>query len=122
MPDLQRLSDKYAGVNFGDLSPVQLEEFLGAVARRGAFEALAAAGLNDETAGADVRDLRNMLRGFRMFKKTAGAVRKSVIIQTIKALGAVLRWALTIFLIWLITRSDPTGIMKSMKISMGMGE
>lgn len=51
MTELDRISDKYSGVRLCNMTPAELEEFLSAIAKRGAFEALQATGLNDEYAG-----------------------------------------------------------------------
>ena len=99
MPDMQRLSDKYAGVKLCDLAPAELEEFLGAIAKRGAFEALQATGLNDENAGSDVRDLRDLLKGFRVFRKAAWTT-------AVTGAGRVIGWAIVIMLLTLFMNSD----------------
>lgn len=81
------------------MTPEELEEFLSAIAKRGAFEALQATGLNDEYAGADVRDLRDLLKGFRVVRKTA--------IKTIIAgLGRIIGWVIVIVLIGLFMNGE----------------
>lgn len=99
MPDLQRLTDKFAGVKLCDMTSDELQEFIGGVAKRGAYEALQATGLNDESAGTDVRDLRDLLKAFRVLKKAAWT-------QTWSMLGRIIGWMLVIFLLTLVMNSD----------------
>jgi enoyl-CoA hydratase/carnithine racemase len=53
------------------LSHDELERMLERAAEDGARKALAAVGLEDASAGADVRDLRSLLSAWRDAKKTA---------------------------------------------------
>ena len=53
------------------LSEAQLEVLLERAAKRGAQEALAQAGLHDDDAGHDIRDLRQLLDSWRDLKGTA---------------------------------------------------
>ncbi len=58
----------------GDLIVMPLKEFEDLVeeaSRRGARKALKRAGLDDEQAGLDIRDLRDLLKALRIAKKDA---------------------------------------------------
>ena len=52
-----------------ELPVAEQEAFLNGVAQRGAIAALTAVGLNDAEAISDVRDLRDVLRSFRVIRK-----------------------------------------------------
>lgn len=87
--DLDRVIAKYAGTPLCEMVSHKQAEYLGAVAKRGAKEALKAIGLNDPEATADIRDIRDMLRGLRVFKKAAWT--------TVAAtLGRVMAWSVLI--------------------------
>ena len=53
------------------LSDDALEEFMDVIAERGAKKALASIGLADEKAGSDVKELRDLLTGWRAAKSSA---------------------------------------------------
>jgi len=53
------------------LTKCELEKLLEEASRQGAKMALSELGLNDEKAGMDIRDLRELLKAFRMAKKDA---------------------------------------------------
>ena len=88
---LARVVDKYQGRSICDLKSDELNEYFAAIAHRGAADALKALGLADETAGNDIRDLRDILRGFRV-------VRKSLFATTMAAIGRVIAWVIVITL------------------------
>jgi hypothetical protein len=52
------------------LTDDQLERMLDRAGKRGAVEALRAIGLEDETAGADIREVRTLLTAWRETKRT----------------------------------------------------
>jgi hypothetical protein len=66
-------------------------EYLGAIAKRGASDALKVLGLNDPQAADDIRDIRDLLRGLRVLKKAAWTTAFS-------ALGRIIGWAILIAL------------------------
>ncbi|HTR86195.1 MAG TPA: DUF6127 family protein [Reyranella sp.] len=67
-----------------------LEELLEASARKGAAQALAAVGLHDETAGEDIRGLRELFSSYRTIKK-------GMLQQFGKSLALLLLGALILF-------------------------
>lgn len=71
MPNIQSMSHRVAGKKICDLSENELHDFLTSVAREGASQALGNVGLNDENAIYDLKDLRDALRAFRVFRKGA---------------------------------------------------
>ena len=95
-----RISDKYRGVGFCEMTTDELDEFLGAVARRGAADALKAVGLDDENAVSDIRDLRDILRGFRV-------VRKNVLMSTLAGFGRIIGWVIVIILAGVFVNHSP---------------
>ncbi len=56
---------------FTPLNEAQLEELLTRAAKSGAKEALCSVGLHDDDAGNDIRDLRQLVDGWRSVKRTA---------------------------------------------------
>lgn len=97
--ELQRITDKYSGVKLCDMSSTELEEFLGGIAKRASADTLKALGLNDDYAVADIRDLRDLLKGFRVIKKTA-------VTTTLAALGRILGWIIVLSLAGLFLHSE----------------
>ena len=85
MDDLEQVIEKYAGTPFCELVSHKQAEYLGAVARRGATDALKAIGLNDPEAASDIRDIRDLLKGFRVLKRAAWTT-------TLTAAGRVIGW------------------------------
>ncbi|MDE2029607.1 MAG: hypothetical protein KGI97_03480 [Alphaproteobacteria bacterium] len=83
---LKKTLDKYRDTPFAALSPAQQADYLGAIARRGAEDALKALGLADENAAADIRDIRDLLRGLRVMKRAAWAA-------VFTAFGRMIGWA-----------------------------
>jgi hypothetical protein len=53
------------------LTKCELEQLLEQASKNGAKMALSELGLNDEKAGIDIRDLRELLKAFRIAKKDA---------------------------------------------------
>ena len=70
MPDseISRLSDLASGKSLCDMSREELENFLKGISRRGAYEALATLGLDDKQAPDDIKSIRGMLGGMRLFR------------------------------------------------------
>ncbi|MDR3425304.1 MAG: DUF6127 family protein [Alphaproteobacteria bacterium] len=85
MDELDRVIEKYAGTNFCALAAHKQAEYMGALARRGASDALKAIGLNDPQAADDIRDIRDLLRGLRVLKKAAWTTAFS-------GLGRIIGW------------------------------
>lgn len=71
MPNIESMARRLAGKKICDLTPDELHDFLAGVAREGAAMALNNVGLNDENAIYDLKDLREALRAFRVFRKGA---------------------------------------------------
>ena len=82
---LEELIEKNAGTNFCELASHKQAEYLGALAQRGASDALKAIGLNDAEAAADIRDIRDLLKGLRVLKKAAWTT-------SFTALGRLIGW------------------------------
>ena len=101
MPELGKIVTKYAGVKICDLDADELREFLGAIAQLGASNALEKVGLGDETAGNDVKDLRDLLSGYRVARAAAW-----------QQIG---RLVITIFTLFLITQFVDIGHVQALK-------
>lgn len=86
---LESVIEKNAGKNFCELPSHKQAEYLGALAQRGASDALKAIGLNDAEAAADIRDIRDLLKGLRVMKKAAWTA-------SFAALGRILGWAIVV--------------------------
>jgi hypothetical protein len=86
MDDLHKVIAKYAGTPFCDLAAERQAEYLGALAQRGAADALKAIGLSDADAAHDIKDIRDLLKGLRVLKKAAWSA-------TFTGLGRILGWA-----------------------------
>jgi hypothetical protein len=73
--ELQIVIDKYGDQRFGDLEASQQAEYLSAMARKGGIDGATSVlnklGLDDENAGHDIRDIRDLLRGFRIVRSRA---------------------------------------------------
>ncbi|MDR3450730.1 MAG: hypothetical protein P4M15_13475 [Alphaproteobacteria bacterium] len=98
MDYLRKVIDRHHGVNFCALPPAAQAEYLGALAQRGAADVLKALGLHDEEAAADIRDIRDLLRGLRLMKRTAWTV-------TVTALGRMAGWVFVLVLAALFLNS-----------------
>ena len=71
------------------MDPAELAALLDQAAEKGARRALESVGLHDDNAGNDVRDLRNLIDGWRSAKKSAlDAFAKWVTVGLITALVA----------------------------------
>lgn len=70
-PNLDSVSHRLAGKKICDMRPDELHDFLTSIAREGASQALERVGLSDEHAAFDIKDLRDALRAFRVFRKGA---------------------------------------------------
>jgi len=81
-----RLSDKYHGMKMCEMTHSELEEFLGGIARRGAADALKAVGLADESAYDDIRDIRDLLKGFKLVRREAWST-------AVSGMGRMIGWA-----------------------------
>lgn len=99
MPELSRVIDKYTGQAFCDLAPEDQKEYLGALAQRGGLEALKALGI-DEDGVNDIRDLRDILKGFRVIRKTA-------ITTTLATIGRVAGWVCILLLAGFFLHTSP---------------
>ena len=91
MDELHKVIEKYAGTPFCQLAAHKQSEYLGALAQRGASDALKAIGLNDAEAAADIRDIRDLLKGLRVMKKAAWTT-------SFTALGRIIGWSVVIAL------------------------
>jgi predicted xylose isomerase-like sugar epimerase len=78
------------------VTDAELSAMIEKAAECGAKRALRSIGLQDETAMADVRDLRNLLDAWRLAKKTVlTTVVKGVVVALLTAIGAgvaILSW------------------------------
>lgn len=102
MTGLTRAIDKFSGVKLCDMTTDELNEFLGGIAERGAYNALAHVGLNDENAGVDVKDLRSLLTGYRLVRNASSKAAWS-------AFGKILGWVFTFAFIYFFMRNTDTG-------------
>ena len=94
MENLHRAIDAFHGKKICDLNQDELNTFLSAIAERGAYNALQQVGLGDADAGPDIRDLRDLMKGYRFAKKT---IWSATLIQFGKIVGIVLTlWLLGI--------------------------
>lgn len=67
----------------------RMEEMLELAAERGAKKALASIGLHDESAGQDVRDLRDMLGLWRDIRRAvATTIAKAIVVALLSMLAA----------------------------------
>lgn len=80
---------KVLGIKMCEMTQEQLEAFLDGVAKRGAKAALADVGLGDDFAGNDIMAVRDLLKGFRIFKKEAWTI-------TIKGCARVFGWMIVL--------------------------
>ena len=81
-----------------EITSDELERMLDRAAERGAKRALERVGLHDDDAGRDVRDLRELIEGWREVKKGA-----------LRSLGKVLVAAVLILLAFTAGKSLPWG-------------
>jgi len=65
----RREIDKYCGARVCDLTDEDRVAYESALAKRGAYEALAMLGLTGPEALQDISDLKSLLRSFRVVKK-----------------------------------------------------
>jgi hypothetical protein len=91
MDSLDSVIQENAGTKFCELPSHKQAEYLGALAQRGATDALKAIGLNDAEAAADIRDIRDLLKGLRVLKKAAWTT-------SLTAIGRIIGWAAVIAL------------------------
>lgn len=72
MPNtIDALPQSVSGKQLCEMDQSELRSFLKAIAHDGATDALNRVGLSDEHAVFDIRDLRDALRAFRVFRKGA---------------------------------------------------
>ena len=69
------------------MSPEVIEQMISRAAKQGARAALESVGLHDETAGEDLKELRNLLDAWRSTKKTIWS--QVVKATTMAVLGAI---------------------------------
>ncbi|MFN8996404.1 MAG: DUF6127 family protein [Pseudomonadota bacterium] len=69
------------------MSPEVIEQMIARAAQQGAKAALESIGLNDENAGQDMKELRNLLDAWRSTKKTVWS--QIVKAMTMAVLGAI---------------------------------
>ncbi len=98
MDILKKVINEPHGGPFEAETEARLEAYLAAAAQRGASEALKAIGLNDADAAADIRDIRDLLRGLRIFRRAAWTT-------ALTALGRVIGWVLVVALAALFVNS-----------------
>lgn len=99
--DLQRVIDKYGNQAFGDLQAMEQAEYLGALANRGGIEGATSVlnklGLNDDSAAADLKDIRDLLRGFRV-------VRNRAWVTITETLGKIFGWVIILSIAAFVVR------------------
>lgn len=91
------------GSKICNMTNSEFEQMLDRVAKSGAKAALADVGLVDPDAASDIQTIRDMLKGFRVFKAEAWSV-------TIKGLGRIIGWAVVLSIAALFFKSGgPAG-------------
>lgn len=101
MDDLQHVIDKYGNQAFGDLGASEQAEYLSALAKRGgedgATSVLNKLGLNDDNAAADLKDIRDLLRGFRV-------VRNRAWVTITETIGKIVGWVIILSIAAFVVR------------------
>lgn len=95
--NLENVTERLQGTKISDMSRDDLVELFGAIAQRAADNALQSVGLHDEGALNDVRDIRDLLRGYRIVRK--GALQK---------VGSIIVWVIVLSIMGLIYNSKTT--------------
>lgn len=98
---IRRCSDKFSNVDICDMSRDDRDEFLEGIAQRGAINALKSVGLHDENAAADIRDLRDLMNGWRVIRTSAKQ-------SAFKAAGRIIGWVLVIAFVSITVGHSPT--------------
>ena len=108
---LEEVTDRLQGTKLSDMTRGELLEFLGAIAQRGADNALRGVGLGDEDALLDIRNLRDLLRGYRVVRKGA-----------LQQLGKVIVWIFVLSVMGMLYNSKTTTeIVKAVQPLIGGG-
>jgi hypothetical protein len=95
--NLETVAEKIQGTRISDMSKEQLMELFEAIARRAADNALKSVGLNDEDALKDIRDMRDLLKGYRVVRKGA-----------LQQLGRIAMWIVVLSMMGLVYNSKTT--------------
>ena len=95
--NLETVTEKLQGVRISDMSKDELMELFGAIAEQAADNALNSVGLSDPEALNDVRDIRDLLRGYRIVRK--GALQK---------LGSIIVWVIVLSIMGLMHNHKTT--------------
>lgn len=100
MPDdLERVIEQFAGTPFCDLDAATQSLYLGALSKRGAIDVLKAIGLSDADAASDIKDIRDLLRGFRVVRNRAWST-------IFNAIGRIIGWVVILAIGGLILKSE----------------
>src|SRR5258707_1162301 len=95
--NLENVTEKLQGVRISDMTKDELMELFGAIAQRAADNALQSVGLSDGEALNDVRDMRDLLRGYKVVRK--GALQK---------IGSIIVWVIVLSIMGVIYNSKTT--------------
>lgn len=100
-----RATDKFVGRNIADLTLAEQAEFYAAISERGAYSALKRLGLDDQYAGQDIKDLRDILKAYRIVKKATWT-------GVLTGLGRIISWMLFLIVAgWFVHNADPKKVM-----------
>jgi hypothetical protein len=94
MPDFSNILDKYDGEDICKMTTPDRNAFFSAIATNGAIIALKTAGLDDDQAIKDMRDMRTLLRGWRVARVTVASEFWRELWKILKA--ALIIWLLLI--------------------------
>ena len=94
---LEAVTEKLRGTPISNMSREELIELFGAIAQRAADKALEKVGLHDEDAVKDIRDMRDLLKGYRVVRKGA-----------LQQLGRVVMWIVVLSIMGLVYNSKTT--------------
>ena len=95
--NLEAVTERLQGTKISDMSKDELIDLFSAIAQRAADNALKSVGLHDEFALNDMRDLRDLLKGYRIVRR--GALQK---------LGSIIMWVAILSIMGLLYNSKTT--------------
>jgi hypothetical protein len=94
---LEEVVEKIQGKRTADMTRNELVELFSAIAEHGATNALKRVGLHDDYAISDIKDLRDLLKGYRVVKKSA-----------LQQFGRIIIWILVLLAMSLLYNSGTT--------------
>ena len=94
---LENVIEKLQGTRISDMTKEELVELFGAIAQRAAYDALKSVGLDDKDAINDMKDMRNLLAGYRVVRKGA-----------LQRIGSIVGWIIVFGILGVIYNSKTT--------------